>query len=198
MAELTNGVTSINDLPTDPSGGGSIGGNISMITQEIGINEQNSQINQNQLNSLDQSTISQIVNGLQQASYTGATQLPSRDLPMDTTGLTRDEQVQPNYIPPPKNQDYINDSNDINDYLRKEAIDNSLDSFYDEFQTPLLLAILYFIFQLPVFKKFLFNYLPSLFLKDGNYNIYGLIFSSALYALIYYIVSKSVKNLSRI
>jgi len=195
MTELSNGVTSINDLPTEPLGGGSMEGNVSMITQELGSAEQSQQ---NSQFSLDQSTISQIVNGLQQASFTGATQLPSRDLPMDTSNLTRDEQVQPNYIPPPKNQDYIHDSNDINDYLRKEAIDSSLDSFYDEFQTPLLLAILYFIFQLPIFKKFWFNYLPSLFLKDGNYNIYGLIFSSSLYALIYYMVSKSVKKLSRI
>ncbi len=195
MAELNT--TSINDLPTDPTGGGSVGGNISMMVQELPAPQQQQQQQQNQM-SLDQSTISQIVNGLQQASLYGATSLPSRDIPMTTDNIMKDEQVQPNYVPPPTIKDYIHESDDdINNYLRKERMDNSLDAFYDEFQTPLLLAVLYFIFQLPIFKKVLYQYLPFLFFKDGNYNINGLIFASGLYAAIYYSVSKSVKHFSR-
>ncbi len=49
--------------------------------------------------SLDQTTISQIVNGLQQASVNGATKLPSRDIPMTTSGHNTDPQIQPNYVP---------------------------------------------------------------------------------------------------
>ena len=33
------------------------------------------------------------------------------------------------------------------------------DSLYDELQAPLLLAVLYFLFQLPFFKKTVFKYL---------------------------------------
>ena len=102
MAENT---TNINDLPTDPTGGGSISGNVSLVASEATQNHPSSEI------SLDQSTISQIVNGLQQASATGVTGLPSRDIPRSTEGLTHDPQIQPNYVPsPPMNKrDFIHE-----------------------------------------------------------------------------------------
>ena len=90
--------TSINDLPTDPSGGGSVGGNVSLVINETaGTNNmvQSSQPTASNSLSLDQSTISQIVNGLQQASLAGATSLPSRDIPLHTEQLTKDAQIQP-------------------------------------------------------------------------------------------------------
>ena len=101
--------TSIMDLPTDPVNGGSVGGNINMVTTEIATNKQ---IGDNNSISLDQSTISQIVNSLQQVSNTGATSLPSRDIPQSTENITQDVSVQPNYIPPPEVIDYINDINE--------------------------------------------------------------------------------------
>jgi hypothetical protein len=201
MSEINT--TSINDLPTDASAGGSIGGNISLVINETGQNtiippqgqQPNSQL------TLDQSTISQIVNGLQQASLAGATQLPSRDIPLQTEQLTNDVQIQPNYIPQPSQQqrDYINDMNsdNINDYYRAEKNQNSLDSLYDELQAPLLLAVLYFLFQLPFFKKTVFKYLPFFCNTDGNYNFNGLIFTCALFGFIYYSLSKTVKNFSK-
>jgi len=193
MSEINT--TSINDLPTDPSGGGSIGGNINLA-----INENNVSIPQQNPGSLslDQSTISQIVNGLQQASLTGATSLPSRDIPLHTEQLTNDMQVQPNYIPQPVSRDYINDErDDLNTYYASEKTQNSLDSLYDELQAPLLLAILYFLFQLPFFKKNLFKYLPFFCHSDGNYNFNGLIFTYALFGFIYYLLSKTVKKFSK-
>jgi hypothetical protein len=199
MSEINT--TSINDLPTDPTGGGSIGGNVNLVINDtIGTNNSIQSISQNNSSglSLDQTTISQIVNGLQQASLAGATSLPSRDIPLHTEQLTQDAQVQPNYVPPPVIRDYINVSDDdINNYYRTEKIDNSLDSIYDELQAPLLLAVLYFLFQLPFFKKSLFKYLPFLFHTDGNYNFNGLIFSCALFGFIYYSLSKTVKHFSK-
>jgi hypothetical protein len=203
MSEINT--TSINDLPTDPSGGGSVGGNISLVINEPSKNtviyppsqvgQQNSQL------TLDQSTISQIVNGLQQASLAGATSLPSRDIPLQTEQLTNDSQIQPNYIPqPPKGErDYINDMNydNINDYYITEKNQNSLDSLYDELQAPLLLAVMYFLFQLPFFKKTIFKYLPFFCNTDGNYNLNGLIFTCGLFGFIYYSLSKTVKNFSK-
>jgi hypothetical protein len=115
MSEINT--TNINDLPTDSSTGGSISGNISLAINETNQNQNNMvpppQTTQgfgSQL-TLDQSTISQIVNGLQQASISGATSLPSRDIPLQTEQLTSDVQVQPNYIPHPVTKDYINDMN---------------------------------------------------------------------------------------
>ena len=200
MSEINT--TSINDLPTDPSAGGSVGGNVNLV-----INEQpNPSFPANNMSpnnasaglSLDQSTISQIVNGLQQASLAGATALPSRDIPLNTEQLTQDAQVQPNYVPPPEIIDYINESDDdINNYYRREKIDNSLDNIYDELQAPLLLSVLYFLFQLPFFKKSIFKYLPFLCHSDGNYNFNGLLFVCALFGFIYYSLSKTVRNFSR-
>ena len=201
MAEINT--TSINDLPTDPANGGSIGGNVSLVTSELGganntvILPQQQQSQQIGL-SLDQSTISQIVNGLQQASLAGATQLPSRDIPINTDVLTHDTQVQPNYVPPPREKDYIIESDeDINSYYQKEKMENSLDSIYDELQGPILLGVLYFLFQLPFLKKLVFKYFPFCCHKDGNYNISGLILTCGLFGFIYYSLSKTVKHFSK-
>ena len=198
MAEINT--TSINDLPTDPTGGGSIGGNVNLVINENNNMPQMGQqsgTNNSQL-SLDQITISQIVNGLQQASLAGATSLPSRDIPLHTEQLTNDAQIQPNYVPPPQTRDYINESDDdINDYYKNEKNQSSLDSLYDELQAPLLLAVLYFLFQLPFFKKNIFKYLPFFCHKDGNYNFNGLVFTCALFGFIYYSLSKTVKHFSK-
>jgi hypothetical protein len=184
--------TNIFDLPTDPVGGGNVTNNISLSATE------NSQTQQGQSAngvSLDQSTISQIVSGLQQASMNGGTKLASRDIPMTTNGISADPHVQPNYVPPPeKNVDYVKNSEQtsdmINDYNKNINRQDSLDDMYNEIQTPLLLAVLYFLFQLPFFRKFLFSYFPILFSNDGNFNINGFMFSSILFGLIYYMLNK--------
>jgi len=186
--------TNIFDLPTDPAGGGNISNNISINSSEI--SKQPQQVNNNASGiSLDQTTISQIVNGLQQASITGSTQLPSRDIPMNTNGITTDPYVQPNYIPQiVENTDYIknHETNEdmINNYNKNERNNNSLDEMYGEIQTPLLLAVLYFLFQLPFFRKNLFTYFPILFSTDGNFNINGFLFTSILFGLIFYMLNK--------
>ena len=182
--------TNILDLPTDPAGGGNVSNNISISSSEIKQPSQN-----NSGISLDQTTISQIVNGLQQASITGSTQLPSRDIPMSTSGITTDPYVQPNYIPQITEQpDYIKnyETNEemINNYNRISQNNNSLDEMYGEIQTPLLLAVLYFLFQLPFFRKNLFTYFPILFSIDGNLNINGFLFTSILFGLLFYMINK--------
>lgn len=197
MSEINT--TSINDLPTDPTAGGSVGGSVvnEVNNGQMGQQQQQPQKNNSQL-SLDQITISQIVNGLQQASLAGATTLPSRDIPQNTEQLTNDAQIQPNYVPPPQIRDYINESdNDIDNYYKNEQQQHSLDAIYDELQAPLLLAVLYFLFQLPFFKKNVFRYLPFLCHSDGNYNFNGLVFTCALFGFIYYSLSKTVKRFSK-
>jgi hypothetical protein len=192
MADINT--TSIHDLPSDPVAGGSISGS----NMSMSINETNNNSNNSRSLSLDQTTISQIVNGLQQASIAGATMLPSRDIPQTTHGITSDPQIQANYVPPAESNDYIGDDDYDNDetihnYNRTVDVKNSLESIYDEIQTPLLLAILYFLFQLPIIRKTLCKYIPLLCNNDGNYNINGLVFTSALFALIFFAASKGTK-----
>jgi hypothetical protein len=207
MSDSSNTTTNIMDLPTDPANGGSVN---NMNNINLNASEQIPQSNMQNMNSnantnsnsinLDQTTINQIVNGLQQASATGATQLPSRDIPMTTSNLTHDMSIQPNFIPPvPQSQqqgnvDYISNyqqAGDImNEYNSNLGRSNSLDDMYNEIQVPILLAVLYFLFQLPFFRKFLFSYFPVLFSKDGNLNINGYIFMSSLFGIFYYLLNK--------
>jgi hypothetical protein len=210
---MNNSTTSISDLPSDPAGGGNKPGNISLTIQEnnqhMNTNTQSmgqgeSQALNNNGFSLDQSTINQIVNGLQKASVSGLTQLPSRDIPRNTEVITNDEQIQPNYIPQVNqsqmHEDYIQkmqqmnqSTNEIIDEHNKKAnFSNSLDNLYDEIQTPLLLAILFFIFQLPIFKKYLFMYIPFLFFNDGNYNLKGYVIISIFFGCVYYFCNKII------
>lgn len=191
--------TSILDLPTDPVGGGNITLNASenVVQKQMQQQMPNQGPNQGQTPnfSLDQTTISQIVSGLQQAAVAGATQLPSRDIPMNTSGHSNDAQVQPNYVPMHERQaDYIKDyeqtSDMIDSYNRNTNRGNSLDDMYNEIQTPLLLAVLYFLFQLPFFRRFLFSYFPILFSNDGNFNINGFLFSSVLFGMLFYLLNK--------
>lgn len=196
---MSSDSTSIMDLPTDPAGGGSIGGNVSLLANEkIATNQ--SGLGQMGV-SLDQTTIQQIVSGLQQASSTGATQLPSRDIPRNTEGIMQDPQIQQNYIPPASTKDYITEEEDnediINNYNRNERYGDSLDQLYEEIQIPLLIAVLYFLFQLPIFKRYLFRFFPVLFSKDGNINLYGFVFTSALFGILYYLLSKVMTHFSR-
>jgi len=186
--------TSIRDLPIDPVGGGNISNNISFNANEMP-NLQNPVPTPSL--SLDQGTISQIVNGIQQASSSGATLLPSRDIPRNTENISNDPQIQANYIPPSQQKDYIKDyeTNEeiLNNYNRRVKQTDSLDDIYEEFQIPLLLAVLFFFFQLPILKKKLFTLLPFLFFKDGNYNIQGYIFSSVFFGLVFYLLSKLMR-----
>jgi hypothetical protein len=202
---MSSDTTSIMDLPTDPTGGGSIGGNVS-----LSINETNQVISgggnvggqpQGQGVSLDQTTINQIVSGLQQASSAGLTQLQSRDIPRNTENIIQDPQIQANYIPPNREtDDYIGDyeENDeiISKYNKSVEQNGSLDQLYDEIQIPLLICILYFLFQLPIFRRLLFKYFPVLFFKDGNINIYGYLFTSILFGTMYYFISKVTTQFS--
>jgi hypothetical protein len=185
--------TNINELPLNPPGN-----NISFVANEISAAPTSS--GQPSM-TLDQSTINQIVSGLQQASVAGATQLPSRDIPRITEQLTNDEQVQPNFIQQKSNVDYIKNAKNTPDeivekYIKTEHFDNTVESVYDEIQTPLLLTVLYFIFQLPIFKKNLYHYLPILFSKDGNINLNGLAFMSIMYGFCYYFINKSMMKMN--
>lgn len=184
--------TSINELPTDPAGGGSIKGNIGLIANETKYDENNS--------SLEQSTINQIITGLQQATATGATSLPSRDIPTITTQITHDPYIQPNYVP--QQNKYIEEMESpedaIQSYHKNYHTEESLDNVYNQIQMPLLLSILYFIFQLPIIKNTLFKYLPILFNSDGNTNLSGLITISLLFGFSYYVLSITMTTISSI
>jgi hypothetical protein len=148
--------------------------------------------------SLDPNTINQIVNELHQATLSGATKLASRDIPMETLPIQQDISVAPNYVPEPSsiNNNYISQENDIDTIVQKQHIStikqNNIENIYNELQTPILLGVLYFLFQLPILKTVLYRTFPTLFLNDGNLSINGYIFYSTLFSIIFYFLNKLV------
>ena len=146
---------------------------------------------------INQQNLNQFVTGIQQASAAGMTGLPSRDIPQNQEALTRDQQMKPNYVPKPEITDYIreqqNNEEIIREYARRQQKTDSLDDMYNELQIPILIAVLYFTFQLPVVRKNLFKFLPSLFSKDGNPNLSGYILNSVVFAALYFGLTKGMK-----
>ena len=149
---------------------------------------------------INQQNLNQFVTGIQQASAAGMTGLPARDIPQNQEGLTRDHQMKPNYIPSNENVDYIreqqNNEDIIREYARRQQKTDSLDNMYNELQIPILIAVLYFSFQLPIVRKNLFKFLPSLFSKDGNPNLSGYIANSLIFACLYFGLTKGIKYFS--
>jgi hypothetical protein len=134
--------------------------------------------------------VNEFVSGLQRATSSGLTALPIRDVPRNTESVVSDEQTVPNYIPRDP-VDYIRDHHEntrsfMDHRARTSNQLESLDVIYDTLQVPILLALLYFTFQLPVMRKYLLLYLPSIFNKDGNHNLSGLLFISVLFSCTYY------------
>ena len=148
---------------------------------------------------LSQNTITQLISGLQQASKTGETQLPSRDIPSNPSRIVQDEQVQPNFVPQPP-PDYIQNYETNNEMhakqLRNQKQETQLDQLYNEIQSPLMIGVLFFIFQLPFFQKFIKKNLPMLYLPDGNVTMSGYIFKATLFATTYYGLQRSMRQFS--
>ncbi len=124
--------------------------------------------------------------------------LPSRDIPIDTTGHSQDEQVQPNYIPSAKmTADFVREYEDLTDKKierkeREKYQSRMLDTIISELQIPVIVGLLYFIFQMPfmnnlVFKKFSFF---AVYNDNGNINFNGIILKSMLFGLMFYGLTK--------
>ena len=176
-----------------PTGGGANTSN--PIMQNSPLTMENS--NQNQAPPNYNELISQI----QKAAVYGTTALPSRDIPMDPVKVANDVQSQPNYIPPPQFQeDYIKNSITPQNLVdtNSKQIKNGVyfDKLYGELQLPVIIALLFFLFQLPIVKQYNKKLLPFLFKSDGNPNLYGYIANSVLFASMIYVLLKLVAYLA--
>jgi hypothetical protein len=201
------GTTSIDSLPISPQSGGNI--QLDMYEKNVQIGNPSQALQQERDNDpmIMQKNLNQFVTGIQQASAAGLTNLPSRDIPQNQSHIAQDAYVQPNYIPPPPQNsqqpqgDYIREHQTNEEIIRaqaqKQVKKDSMDALYEELQGPLLIAVLYFMFQLPVVQKQLCKIIPSLFNKDGNPNLSGYVFTSAAFAGVYFLINKSMRFLER-
>jgi len=140
--------------------------------------------------------INEFVNGIQSANAAGLLDLPSRDIPQSQDHIQTDESIQANYIAPSIGNDYILEHQTNEEIVRKNAENvrnqNNNDDILNEIQNPLIIGILYFLFQLPIVKKNAFKYLPKLFHSDGNYNFLGHLVTSLLFAGSFFGINKGL------
>ena len=118
---------------------------------------------------------------------------------MNESTVATDEGVKPNYIPPTENTDYIKDYEENNhivrNYEQKAERVQQAEDLYEELQTPIIVILIYFLFQLPAFKKYERKLIPGLFGSDFNINTYGVLFNSVLIGLIVFIVRRLIQNI---
>lgn len=168
------------------------------------LQNQNTPIMGNQIqNQVQQSpNYNELISQIQKAAANGTTTLPSRDIPIDTMKVVNDNQTQPNYIPPPQVkenyiQNYETPQQVIEQNNKQTNMSDLFDTLFYEMQLPIIIALLYFLFQLPAVKKHSKIMLPFLFKDDGNPNLYGYIFNSILFASMFYVLLKVAAKLPK-
>jgi len=140
--------------------------------------------------------VNQFVNDIQTASKSGVLSLPSRDIPINQTNITNDQNIQEKYIPQTDNNDYISEYQTNEDIIKKNEYnnnsDNTLDNLYNEASLPLLVGLLYFLFQLPVIRNYIYKIFPMCYTVSGNFNMMGYVLNSLIFSILYYLLKKLI------
>lgn len=126
--------------------------------------------------------------------YPSLPPMPNRGIPQDTTAFQNDEYMIPNHVPNTKlTNDYLRDYETrlekmSEEHQKQKHREDLVVSTYDEFQTPILIGVMFFLFQLPIINMLIFKYLGFLKIhnEDGNMNLYGLMLKSMMFGLFYF------------
>jgi hypothetical protein len=129
---------------------------------------------------------------------------------MNPNSFTHDDQARPNYVPQPQftqdsrgggggGGDYITEHTSMDSIVRANTRQSNqldtIEAIYYDLQMPILIGVLYFIFQMPVFRAQLLHFLPSLFGEDGNFKITGLTATSVMFAGTFFVIMKIFNKL---
>jgi len=199
--------TSIDDLPLSsqtPSnayGGGGGGGAPLIYSPNVG----GDSLSSHGPTQIPGNVMNEVMHGVQRASANGMTMIPTRDIPMNPNSYTHDDQSRPNYVPQPPPMSASHGGDYITEHTSMESIvganarqSNQIDTIeaiYYDLQMPILIGVLYFIFQMPIFRAQLLHFLPSLFGEDGNFKIVGLASTSAMFAGTFFVIMKVFNKL---
>jgi len=132
----------------------------------------------------------------------GHHRLPSRDIRIDSAEFTQDNEIKANYIPVPRNmkdylKEYENREEDADEPQRIAKHKKSkkrvrfTDDIFVQLQMPILIGILYFIFQQGVVNRILMKLTErfvKLYNEDGSIGIYGNLVKSVLFALAFFAI----------
>lgn len=124
--------------------------------------------------------------------------LPSRDIHIDPADYLQDEETQPLYIPRSGvSSDFVRDYENVTEKKirsreQEKHRERLIDRILNEIQVPLLVGVLFFLFQLPFINGMLFSRLSFLSLYDssGNINYSGILVKSFMFASIFYSINK--------
>lgn len=146
----------------------------------------------------DPNEINNIMNGLENASKQGATSLPVAKVPIISSQIQQDVEAVPNYVPK-KQVKFEDNMQYLDEYLEKEKRHDTPNKIIDDvYQIPILLAVLFFVFTMPIINKSINNHFPSLFSKDGDILLGGNLFKSILFGFSYYMANKGINYLNEL
>jgi hypothetical protein len=112
-------------------------------------------------------------------------ELPARDVPRETIDHVTDPQVTQQYVPP-KAPEYI-------DRHVPEMKQSKLDKLLDEFRIPIMVGVVYLLFEMPMSQSMLLRMAPSLMADAST----GIFFKSVAIAVAYYAVSMGLDYMSK-
>lgn len=142
----------------------------------------------------------EFITGLQKASTAGMTTLPSRDIPQDSSSIQQDVHVKANFIPPSQS-DYITQHQTTEEIMKqnlnKQLEKNKLDFLYNELAIPILIVMVYFMYQLPVVRKLFLTSFPFCYNQIGDINFTGRITHAVFFGGIIYAITKILYNISQ-
>ena len=132
--------------------------------------------------------------------------LPSRDIPMNTLEYQQDATIQANHVPKVKlTSDYIREYELANEeqlqmHRGKKYRQETAHDMISDLQTPILIGVLYFAFQMPIVNTLLRKYLSfaNIYHEDGNFNFMGLVMKSAIFGSLYYSIHTVSTKISEI
>lgn len=129
--------------------------------------------------------------------------LQSRDIPMSQQMLIQDEQTQPNYVPeqePNKKAKTVRFVEEANEKMKVQEENSKstrrqvivFDEILDAIHIPIILALLFVVFQMPSINTKLYAFMPSLFLKEGKVGVSGMAVKGLLFAGLYVLLNQVV------
>lgn len=125
-------------------------------------------------------------------------QLPSRDIPRDTLPLVQDEGVRANYIPPAtrSNLGIIEEDEWAPRPKDKKKKVHFEEDVLLQWQRPILIGLIFLLFQMPMITVLMLKYLTFLKLSDdaGNLNYTGFIIKSIFFGLSVYGIEILLEN----
>ena len=112
-------------------------------------------------------------------------ELPQRDIPRETIEHVADPQVNQPYVPP-KQPEYI-------ERVQIAPQTSKIDKLIYEFRIPIMVCVVYLLFELPSSQAMLLRLAPSLFTDSTT----GLLAKSVSFGVVFYAISLGMEYLSR-